>query len=94
MTNKRIILCCDCAHTPEFSRDAFSLLFPGEEMPEMVVGRDKILDLLNELPESVFRNYVHALYVNKNKFSYLFVLDEDDDIIEQWNLLKGTQVVV
>lgn len=92
MTNKYII-CCDCSHTPEFSKDAFSLLFPGEEIPEMIVGKDKLLDLINELPESNFRDYVSALYRTKNKFSYYFAV-ENFDIKEQWNLLKGVQVAV
>ena len=55
-------------------------------------------NLYNFLPtlkrDGNFYNYVKDNLVNnKNKYSYFFEVAEDGDIIQQWDLLKGSKVL-
>ena len=55
-------------------------------------------NLYNFLPtlkrDGNFYNYVKDnLINNKNKYSYFFEVAENGDIIQQWDLLKGSKVL-
>ena len=55
-------------------------------------------NLYNFLPtlkrDGNFYNYVKDNLVNnKNKYSYFFEVAENGDIIQQWDLLKGSKVL-
>lgn len=88
--SKKYIVCCMCGDTPSFSRDAFKLLFPGEEIPQVELQPN----LYNFLPtlkrDGNFYNYVKDnLIGEKKKYSYYFEVAENGDIIDQWDLLTG-----
>ena len=91
---KKYIICCMCGDTPEFSKDAFKLLFKGEKVPEVVLQPS----LYNFLPtikrDGDFYNYVKDNLVNtKTKYSYYFEVDDDGRVVAQYNLLTGRRVV-
>ena len=55
-------------------------------------------NLYNFLPtlkrDGNFYNYVKDnLINNKNKYSYFFEVADNGDIIQQWDLLKGSKVL-
>lgn len=90
----KYIICCMCGDTPAFSRDAFKLLFKGKPVPE-VYTQPNLYNFLPTLKRGGnFYNYVKDNLINTSgKYSYFFEVDNDGKIIQQWDLLKGRQVL-
>lgn len=88
----RYILCCKCDGMPKFTKDAFSLLKPGEPTPVIYSGKDEIYKLVNSLNDGNFKNYASALAKNKDKYAYLFEVADNGDIVTQYNLKTGAKI--
>lgn len=83
-----LILCCSCFNQEKKAREAFSLLFPDSQMPEVVKGRDRLYKLAKSL------NNDHLLAISKlsGRFSYYVELDKDNNITKEYDLMKGTRI--
>lgn len=90
----RVVLCCKCGDTPQYSLDAFATLFPDLPTPELVAGDSAIASFADTLaPSSEAANYVRGLSHNKEKFSLYFDIDDETGGLNQvTNLLTGRRV--
>ena len=89
MTN--YIIVCDCKDMPQFAQEAFSILFPEKPSPILTRKRD-IPSLLLDFEGTDFGDYLNALYQNKEKYAYSFVVDDGGKIINLYDLKKGVKV--
>ena len=85
---KRLVLTCSCFNMAKKATEAFSVLFPNEQMPPITKGRDRIYKLAKEL------NNDHILAVSKlsGKFAYYVELDNNNVITKEYNLITGVRV--
>ena len=92
MTEK-IIACCKCGNVPDYTRKAFHLVFKGEMLPKICVGREEIRNFAEKLsPNKNITKYLNALAKSKEKYSYYFEYDEKGNITDQHNLLTGRKI--
>ena len=68
--------------------EAFSVLFPSEQMPPITKGRDRIYKLAKELSND------HILAISKlsGRFSYYVELDDNNIITKEYNLITGARI--
>lgn len=85
---RRYILTCSCHNMDKRATEAFSVLFPNEQMPPITKGRDRIYKLAKELGND------HILAVSKlsGKFAYYVELDNNTVITKEYNLITGVRV--
>lgn len=85
---KRLVLTCSCHNMDKRATEAFSVLFPNEQMPPIIKGRDRIYKLAKELGND------HILAVSKlsGKFAYYVELNDNNVITREYNLITGVRV--
>ena len=83
----KYILICTCSNQDKRATNAFSLLFPGEPVPEIIMGKDKIHKLAQELGNE----HMKAISKLSGKFAYYVEL-EDNKIIKEYDLNKGSRI--
>ena len=85
---KNYILTCSCFRMDKKAAEAFSVLFPSEQMPPVTKGRDRIYKLAKELGND------HVLAISKlsGKFAYYVELDDNNVITKEYNLTTGVRV--
>ena len=90
----RVILCCKCGDTPQYSLDAAATLFPDAPEPDLIVGDSAIAAFADTLdPATEAAQYVRGLSHSKEKFSLYFDIDDDTNSLTQvTNLLTGRRV--
>lgn len=89
-----LAVCCKCGQMDKFTADAFAILLPDRQFPELSVGSSRIKDTANSFQKDTnIYKYLMGLSRSKEKFSYYFVVDDNGNIVEQWNLKKGTRVI-
>lgn len=88
----KAIIHCACGDMDRFSRDAFHILYPDDELPPVYGGPQKIIDFANTLPENNFSKYLKSIYRNRSRFAYYFEVDDDGNVIKQINLKSGSRV--
>lgn len=76
------IVSCDCGDTQKFALDAFRLLFPNAEPPELV----SVETALATVAEPQWERQLQALQRTDQKFAYLFREEE------VWDLMKGVRI--
>ena len=79
----KYIVTCGCGDTDEFAKNAFRLLFPDDDCPN--ISRGGIITT-----EPKFSEMVLALERAKKPYAHYF---KDDKPIEAWDFLKGARVV-
>lgn len=81
---KTYILTCSCHNMGKRASEAFCLLYPNQELPEIIKGRDRLYKFAKELGND------HILAISKlsGRFAY-YVEIEDNKIIKEVNLLSG-----
>lgn len=82
----KYLVSCKCGNTDEFARSAFKMLFPNEELPEILSGRIVVKTRAQDVPE--FKDELMALVNSDEPFAYYF----DTDTPQVWDLLKGVRV--
>lgn len=88
-----IIVCCTCSGVRERSKSAFKILYKDMEMPEMAVGKDSIRKKIEVFPkESNMAQHLQAITKKGGKFSYYIKYDDELNIVEMMDLLKGKKV--
>ena len=90
--NSEYIVTCQCPGTPEFAKEAYSILFPHKEQPELFAQKHLIASLADKFPNSDFRNYLLGLVRSKEKFAYLFEISPNGEILKLTNLKTGARV--
>lgn len=85
---KRLVLTCSCHNMAKKATEAFSVLFPNEQMPPITKGRDRIYKLAKELGND------HVLAISKlsGKFAYYVELGNNNVITKEYNLITGVRV--
>lgn len=84
----RYILCCSCFNQEKKAREAFSLLFPNAVSPDVIKGRDRIY----KLAKSIDNPHLLAISKLSGRFAYYVKLDNDNKIIEEYDLTKGRRI--
>lgn len=82
----RYILACSCHGMAKKASEAFSLLFPGEPVPSIVKGRDRVF----KLAQSIGNEHIKALSKLSGKFAYYIEL-EDGKVVKEYNLVTGAR---
>ena len=81
------ILVCTCFKMGDKASGTFSLLFPEEEVPEIIKGRDRI----GKFAKEIKNDHITAISKLTGKFAYYVEL-EDNKIIEEWDLIRGKRI--
>lgn len=81
------ILVCSCFRMDKKATQAFAVLFPDQVCPDVIRGRDRIY----KWAKSLKNDHLVALSKLSGKFAY-YVDIENDKIVEEWDLLKGTRI--
>lgn len=81
-----LIASCKCGNTDEFVSNAYKLLFPDSELPEIVSGRVALRSYARDLDEK-YKEMITALVDSLEPFGYYF-----SDKNGVWDLLAGRQV--
>lgn len=84
---KSVILTCSCHNMGKRASEAFCLLYPNQELPGIIKGKDRLYKFAKELGND------HLLAISKlsGKFAYYVELDDDNTIIKEINLLTGAR---
>lgn len=82
---RKIILICSCFNMEKRAREAFTLIYPNEVSPEVVKGRDRIGRLADELKSQ----HLKAISRLSGKFAFYVSLDDDNEVLEEYDLLTG-----
>lgn len=82
---RKIILICSCFNMEKRAREAFALIYPNEVSPEVVKGRDRIGRLADELKSQ----HLKAISRLSGKFAFYVSLDDDNEVLEEYDLLTG-----
>ena len=89
----KCILTCKCGDTPEFAKDAYSLLFPETETPTLISGDDEIMKFSTGFPQgSEAYSYIHGIAISKEKYAIFMEIDKDNNIVQAYNLITGHQI--
>lgn len=83
----RYILICSCFGQAKRAREAFSIMFPNQVLPEIIKGRDR----LYKLGKSLDNDHIIALSKLSGKFAYYVELD-DGKIIKEIDLVHGRRI--
>ena len=87
----RYILLCKCSNVPQSAKLAFEIAFPGQEMPPVHRGADAIRTLTEQKPNTNFAKYLGAIAKKNGRFAY-YIEEEDGNIMQSYDLLKGKRV--
>lgn len=85
---KTYILVCSCFNQEKKAMDAFSVIFPGHTSPEVIKGKDRIA----KLGAAISNEHIKAIAKLSSRFSYYIELDDDNNIITEYDLVRGTRI--
>ena len=91
-TMSDIIITCDCRDMPKFAQEAFAILFPDEIHP-LLITKKEIPPLARRYEGTDFGAYLLALQRNREKFARYFIISKKGDVVEQYDLRKGTRIL-
>ena len=81
------ILACSCGNIDKKAKSAFELLFPGEEVPDIIRGRDRVYKWGKELQNE------HIIAISKLAGRYAYYVEmEDNKIIKEYDLIRGSRI--
>ena len=82
-----VILCCSCFGMKKKASEAFSLLFPNEILPTIILGRDNIYKFAN----ATGIDHIQAIAGLSGKYAYYIEMD-GRNILKEYNLLTGKRI--
>lgn len=86
----KYLLICKCSNMKQTAEMAFNIAFPNEPLPK--IYKDSAISLLTEQkPNTNFASYVSAIRKKHGRFAY-YVEEENGDIVQVYDLLKGKRV--
>lgn len=84
----RKLLICGCFNMKTKASEAFSMMFPGEVLPDIVKGRDSI----SKFAKATGNDHITAISKLSGRFAYFVELDENNKIVREYDLLKGKRI--
>ena len=84
----RIILACACGGSKKNAETGFSVLFPNDELPEMVFGKENIAKFAADHPN----DHIKAIAKLTGKFAYYVELDNSNNITKEYDLYTGKRI--
>lgn len=85
---RKFILICSCFNMGKKASEAYTLMFPDEVLPPVIKGRDRIAKFAAETTNE----HVKAISRLSGKFAYYVKLDDDNNIVEEYNLVTGRRI--
>ena len=85
---KTFILTCSCHNMSKRASEAFCLLYPNQELPEIIKGRDR----LYKLAKGLGNDHIIAISKLSGKFAYYVELNGENIITREVNLLSGRRI--
>ena len=86
----KYILICKCSNMKQTAEMAYDIAFPNTERPK--IYRDSFIStLIEQKPGTNFASYVSAIMRKNGRFAY-YVEEENGDIVQVYDLLKGKRV--
>lgn len=83
----KVILCCSCFRMDKKATEAYALLFPNEEQPTLIKGRDRIYKYAKKI------NNDHMVAISKLSGKYAYFIEFDgNNITKEYNLLTGQRI--
>ena len=86
--NHKVILTCSCHNMGKKASEAFALLYPNEELPPIIKGRDRIYKFAKGMTPQ--NDHILAISKLSGKFAY-YIEMEDNVIKKEINLLTGAR---
>ena len=87
--NNKFLLICSCSGTDRTATIAFNILYPNEEIPKIIRGKEAIAKL-----GSKYKNeHIKSISKLNGKFSYYVMVNENGKIIEEYDLILGKKIV-
>lgn len=84
----KVILICTCFNMGKRASAAYSTLFPKEVLPEIIKGRDRIY----KFAKKIGNDHIEAISKLSGRFAYFVEIDDDNKIIKEYDLMKGTRI--
>lgn len=90
-TTKNYIFCCKCKSIPNYARDAADLILKkrGLRAPNPIIQENIYRILPNIRKNSKGYRMIEKYITRKGKFAFFVALDDDGNVVETINLLKG-----
>lgn len=86
----KYILICKCSNMKQTAEMAYDIAFPNTERPK--IYRDSAIStLIEQKPNTNFASYVSAIMKKNGRFAY-YIEEENGDIMQVYDLLKGKRV--
>ncbi len=83
----RRILTCSCHNMDTKAKSSFALLFPEDDVPDIIRGRDRIYKWGKELQNE------HIIAISKLSGKYAYYIElEDGKIIKEYDLIRGSRI--
>lgn len=85
---RKFILICSCFNMGKKASEAYALKFPNEVLPPIIKGRDRIAKFAAETKNE----HIKAIGKLSGRFAYYVKLDDDNNIVEEYNLTTGQRI--
>lgn len=92
----KMILCCNCTHTPEYARSAYQTIFNTtvKNSPKPLQQKH-YHEIMETYPSnSQFIRVARDLMKRSDKFAFYFSVSEEGNIEESWDLLKAKELSI
>ena len=81
----KYLLICSCGGKEQKAKNAYEILFPGQPTPQVVRGSDAIMKLAHQTNN----DHIKAISKIKGNFAYYVNIDDNNEIIEEYDLNSG-----
>lgn len=85
---KEYVLVCRCPGIKNKAMAAHSIKHPNEVLPDVISGGGRISKLAAELGN----DHIKAISKVRDKFAYYVKLNNDNEIVEEIDLIRGTKI--
>lgn len=87
----KAILTCKCNDTPQYAKDAYSIIYKTDNIPEVFSGSDSIYRFIDKLDkDDPLTDYAKSMAKNRNKFAFL--VEYGDEPLNVVDLLNNRRV--
>lgn len=84
----KYLLICNCGGREGKAKSAYEILFPNQPLPTIIKGKESIMKLATEKQNE----HLKAIAKLSGKFSYYINLNENNEIIEEYDLITGKRI--
>lgn len=86
------IFVCSCGGMKEKAENAFKILFPRQEVPDIYRGEASIIKVASKYPNTNIYNYLTAIAKTNGRYAYYISSDDKGNVVDNYNLLTGKKV--